>query len=158
MNMYSNELVCKILNYIDNNINKKITIEELSLRFYYNRYYIMKLFKKEIAISLFDYINNLRIYNSINSINNSNKLLIRIAIDNGFYSLEYFSEMFKKIIGVSPSIYKKFYHNRYTPSKSNYKLITDNIIKLNMLINNVNKYKVNTKPQTAPVRKLSIFK
>ena len=156
--MYSNELVCKILNYIDNNINKKITIEELSLRFYYNRYYIMKLFKKEIGISLFDYINNLRIYNSINSINNSNKLLIRIAIENGFYSLEYFSEIFKKIIGVSPSIYKKFYYNRYTPSKNNYKLITDNIIKLNMSINKVNQYKLKRKPQTNPVRKLSIFK
>ena len=156
--MYSNELVCKILNYIDNNINKKITIEELSLRFFYNRYYIMKLFKKEIGISLFDYINSLRIYNSINSINNSNKLLIRIAIDNGFYSLEYFSEMFKKIIGVSPSIYKKFYYSRYTPSKQNYKLITDNIIKLNTIINKTNKYKLNIKPQITPVRKLTIFK
>ena len=156
--MYSNELVCKILNYIDNNINKKISIEELSLRCYYNRYYIMKLFKKEIGLSLFDYINNLRIYNSINSINNSNKLLIKIAIENGFYSLEYFSEIFKKILGVSPSIYKKFYYNRYIPSKSNYKLITDNIIKLNMLINKVNQYKLKTKPQFAPVKKLSIFK
>ena len=83
MYMYSNELVCKILNYIDNNINKKITVEELSLRFYYNR---------------------------------------------------------------------------YTPSKSNYKLITDNIIKINMLINKVNNYKLKTKPHNTPVRKLSIFK
>lgn len=156
--MYSNELICKILNYIDNNINKKITIEELSLRFYYNRYYIMKLFKKEIGLSLFDYINHLRIYNSINLINTSDKLMIRIAIDNGFYSLEYFSEIFKKIIGVSPSIYKKFYHARYTPSKSNYNLITDNIIRLNMLINKVSVYKLKTKPQNTPVRKLSIFK
>jgi len=156
--MYSNELICKILNYIDNNINRKITIEELSLRFYYNRYYIMKLFKKEIGLSLFNYINYLRIYNSINSINTSDKLFIRIAIDNGFYSLEYFSEMFKKIVGVSPSIYKKFYYSRYMPSKENYKLITDNIIKINLLINKVNTYKLKTKPQDIPVRKLSIFK
>jgi len=156
--MYSNQLICKILNYIDNNINRKITIEELSLRFYYNRYYIMKLFKKEIGLSLFNYINYLRIYNSINSINTSDKLFIRIAIDNGFYSLEYFSEMFKKIVGVSPSIYKKFYYSRYMPSKENYKLITDNIIKLNLLINKVNTYKLKTKPQDIPVRKLSIFK
>ena len=157
MYMYSNELICKILNYIDNNINKKLAVEELSLRFYYNRYYIMKLFKKEIGLSLFDYINNLRIYNSINSINNCDKLLIRIGIDNGFYSLEYFSEIFKKIVGVSPSVYKKFYYNRYSPSKENYKLITDNIIKLNMLINKVNKYKQNIKPEKPPVRKLTIF-
>ena len=66
--------------------------------------------------------------------------------------------MFKKIIGVSPSVYKKFYYSRYSPSKNNYKLITDNIIKLNTLINKVNRYKLNTKPQYNPVRKLSIFK
>jgi len=156
--MYSNELICKILNYIDNNLNKKITIEELSLRFSYNRFYIMKLFKKEIGLSISDYINHLRIYNSINSINNSDKLLIRIAIDNGFYSLEYFSEIFKKVIGVSPSVYKKFYYSRYIPNKINNRLITDNIIKLNMTISKINKYKINIKPQKIPVRKLSIFK
>lgn len=155
--MYSNELICKILNYIDNNINRKITIEELSLKFYYNRYYIMKLFKKEIGLSLFDYINNLRIYNSIKSINTTNKQLIRIAIDNGFYSLEYYSEIFKKIIGVPPSVYKKFYYSKYMPSKYNYNLIADNIIKLNTTIANVKKYKQNTKPEKLPVRKLSIF-
>ena len=155
--MYSNELICKILNYIDKNINRKITIDELSLKFYYNRYYIMKLFKKEIGLSLFNYINCLRIYNSINSINSSDKLLIRIAIDNGFYSLEYFSEIFKKIIGVSPSVYKKFYYSRYSPSKENYKLVTDNIISLNIIINKIKKYKNNIKPQKLPIRKLSIF-
>lgn len=158
MSMYSNELICKILDYIDNNINKKITIEELSLRFYYNRYYIMKLFKRELGISLFDYINNLRIYNSINAINTSDKLLINIAITNGFYSIEYFSEMFKKIIGVSPSKYKKFYYLRYSPNKENYKLITDNLIKLNTHISKINGYRQKRKPVIPPTRKLSIFK
>ena len=42
-------------------------------------------------------------------------------------------------------------------AKENYKLITDNIIKINMIINKVNKYKQNKKPEKPPVRKLSIF-
>jgi len=117
----------------------------------------MKLFKKEIGLSLFDYINHLRIYNSIKSINDSDKLLIRIAIDNGFYSIEYFSEIFRKIMGVSPSVYKKFYTSRYSDNNIEYELITDNLIKLNTIINKVNKYKQNIKPQIIPVRKLSIF-
>jgi len=156
--MYSNEIVCKILNYIDININKKITIEEISLRFSYNRYYIMKLFKKEIGISLFDYVNKLRIYNSIKTINNSDALLIKVAMDNGFYSLEYYSEIFKKIMGVSPSIYKKFYYERYTYIYDAYDLIIENLIKLNKMIKEVNTYKTNLKPRELPVRKLSIFK
>lgn len=45
--MFSNDLVCNIIEYINNNINKEITIDELSLLFYFNKTYIMKRFKKE---------------------------------------------------------------------------------------------------------------
>ena len=55
--MYSNNLIISILEYIDINLNSKITIEDLEHKFYYNRYYIMKLFKKELNITIFDYIN-----------------------------------------------------------------------------------------------------
>jgi YesN/AraC family two-component response regulator len=63
--MYSNKLICEILIYIDKNIKNKITIEELENKFFYNRYYIMKLFKKEIGLTIVEYINSIRIYNSI---------------------------------------------------------------------------------------------
>lgn len=155
--MYSNELVCKILKYIDDNINKKITVDELAKRFYYNRYYIMKLFKKEIGLSIFDYINHLRIYNSILAINESNKSLLSIAMENGFYSSEYFSEMFKKIIGVSPIIYKKTYYFKYNKFCNYDELCINNVIKLNTIISKVAKYKQNMKPVKMPVRRFSIF-
>ena len=50
--MHSNELICNILFYIDNNINNIITIDDLANEFYYNKFYIMKLFKKELNISI----------------------------------------------------------------------------------------------------------
>ena len=43
--MYSNDLVCNILIYINNNYKKDISIDEISNYFSYNRFYIMKLFK-----------------------------------------------------------------------------------------------------------------
>lgn len=43
--MYSNELVCQILEFLDSNINRKISIQEIVLKFSYDRYYIMKRFK-----------------------------------------------------------------------------------------------------------------
>ena len=63
--MFSNDLVCKIIKYIDENFNNKITIEDLENTFFYNRFYIMKLFKKEMKLTIIDYINSLRIYNSM---------------------------------------------------------------------------------------------
>lgn len=63
--MYSNNLVCDILEYINKNINKEITTDELVNRFYYDKTYIMKRFKKEIGKSIHDYINTIRILNSL---------------------------------------------------------------------------------------------
>ena len=59
--MRSNELIFKILVYIDNNIFTKITLDGLAHTFHYNKYYIVKLFKKEIGYTLIDYINKLKI-------------------------------------------------------------------------------------------------
>ena len=155
--MYSNNLICDILEYIDIFLCTKITIEDLEHRFFYNRYYIMKLFKKEIGITIFDYINKLRINNSINEINNSNNMLIKIAINNGFYSLEYFSEIFKKEVGISPKKYKNIISSKYS-FDDNYMAVTSNIIKLKNMVNYVNQYRQRRKRNLMPVKKLSIFK
>ena len=114
----------------------------------------MKLFKKELNITIFDYINKLRIYNSIKGLSNEEKI-IKIAINNGFYSLEYFSEIFKKEIGVSPRKYKKIISNHYYYNQSI--TITNNLININNIIEKIDKYKNNIKRETFPVKKLSIW-
>ena len=56
--MFSNDLIIQILIYIENNLYKKISIDELSITFHYNKDYIMRLFKKEIGYTIIDYINH----------------------------------------------------------------------------------------------------
>ena len=154
--MYSNKLVCDILEYIDTFLYTKIKVEDLEHNFFYNRYYIMKLFKKEIGITIFEYINKYKIYNSIKELNTTNSLLIKTALNNGFYSLEYFSEIFKKEIGISPKQYKKIILNRQI-NNDKLSIITTNIININKLIDFTNRYKQNRKRDITPVKKLSIF-
>ena len=149
--MYSNKLICQILIFLNNNINSKIYIDDLEQRFFYNRFYIMKLFKKEIGVSIIDYINYIRIYNSFFEIINTNNKLIQIAYNNGFYSLEYFSETFKKIIGINPKkISKKIFLDREN--------IYGRIGKINNLKINVDNYLQNQKPESNKTLKLTIFK
>lgn len=157
MKMYSNKLICQILNYIDTNWCNKLSINDLENRFYYNRYYIMKLFKREIGVTIFDYVNNFKIYKSINEIAISNNSMITIAINCGFNSLEYFSETFKNIVGVSPSNYKKILNREAIFNIDKYDEVTLNIIKINKLINKVNVYKNNIKSDKIKVKKLTIF-
>lgn len=126
--MFSHDLVCDILEYINKNINREITIDELANRFYFDKTYIMKRFKKEIGYTIHDYINMMRIFNSIELYKYDNYIL-SIALKNGFNSIEYYSEMFKKIIGVNPLKYKKFINRSFD--------ITDN--EINLILNNINK-------------------
>ena len=118
--MKPKELVSYIIEYLNNNLNRFVSIDELSLYFGYEKSYIMKVFKKHIGITIKDYQNDRRILNSIKGIYN-NDLLLKVALDNGFNSLEYYSEMFNKVVGVSPSTYKKFL--RHTSKKSDNAII-----------------------------------
>ena len=155
--MYSNQTICNILIYIDNNLNKKITINELEKQFFYNKYYLMKLFKKEIKVSILEYINILRIKNSINEIKSTNNSLTTIFINNGFYSLEYFSETFKKITGVNPTTFKKFLLYNKEIKDEDINKIRNSLIFLKEIEIQKDKYLKNQKPTTTYVKKLSIF-
>lgn len=155
--MCSNDLVCDILKYLDDNINRNVSISELSNKFYFNRYYIMKLFKKEIGITINNYINKVRIYNSMKEIKDTNASFMKIALNNGFNSLEYFSETFKNIVGVSPRTYKKFTYFIVQISDDDLLKARRNILKLQMFISFVNHYKNNRKVTSYKTKKLSIF-
>ena len=155
--IYSNELVCNILNYINNNINTEITIINLSNIFSYDKTYIMKKFKKELGITIKEYINNKRILNSLTNYS-LNISILRISLLNGYNSIEYYSEIFKNIIGVSPRIYKKFLSPLNNLSIEEKNTIRNSISKLVSSETKIQKYLNNQKTKVMPVRKLSIFK
>ena len=154
--MFSNDIVCDILNYIEININTKISIKDLTKILNYNRSYLMKLLKKEMKISIIDYINNLRIYNCLKDLKTNNNLL-NIAINNGFYSLEYFSETFKKILGINPSTYRKIINYDRNINDKDMSIYLTRITNLKLLIDYCHKYKSNIKPIKHQVKSLSIF-
>lgn len=155
--MHSNDLVINLLNYIDDNINKKITMDELSHIFFFNKDYLMRIFKKELDITIMDYINKLRIYNSLEDIKNTSDMMIKVALNNGYSSQEYFTETFTKIIGVSPLIYRKFTKVNSQISEHELDLIRRNLAELSSTINRINIYKTNVVPANT-IKKFTLFK
>ncbi|MDY2804454.1 MAG: helix-turn-helix domain-containing protein [Bacilli bacterium] len=155
--VYSNELVCNILKYINININTEITIINLSNIFSYDKTYIMKKFKRELGLTIIEYINNKRILNSLNGYK-SNTTILRIALLNGYNSIEYYSEIFRNLVGVSPRVYKRFITPLNNLNEEETNTIRNSISNLINIENKIQKYLSNQKPKELPVRKLSIFK
>ena len=153
--MYSNELVCDIIDYINDNINKKISIEDISLIFNYNRYYIMKLFKKELNISINNYINLKKIFDSLPKYHNDISIL-NIALKHGFYYQEYYTEIFIRILGINPTIYKKNIKNNIISNKE-FIVLRNNLINISNIFEKIKDYQNNKKPKIIN-HTLSIFK
>ena len=149
-------MVCNIIEYINENLNREITINELSKILSYDKTYIMKRFKRELNITIKEYINIKKILNSLEHYNYNNKIL-NIAFKSGYNSLEYYSEIFTTLVGVSPRIYKKYILpvNNLTDDEIN--IIRINLTNLITIDIKIKKYITNQKPKELPVRKLSIF-
>ena len=116
----------------------------------------MKRFKRELNITIREYINIKKILNSLEHYNYDNNIL-NIAFKSGYNSLEYYSEIFTTLVGVSPRVYKKYILpvNNLTDNEIN--IIRLNITNLITIDTKVKKYITNQKPKELPVRKLSIF-
>ena len=154
--MYSNELVVKILNYIDDNLYKRITMDEISSIFYFNKDYLMRIFKKELDITIMDYINKRRIYNSLDLLKNSDDLVIKVALNSGYSSLEYYSETFTKVLGVSPLTYRKFTRVNSQISDEELNIIREKLPEISLLLKRIDIYKNNIK--RSEVKKIGLFK
>lgn len=101
------QLVQKIKTYIRDHIAESLTLTTISRIVNYNEAYISRLFKQINGMGLSEYI-------SIERINKAKDLLVttsdsiqNIATDTGFDTAQYFSLVFKKTTGVSPSEYRR---------------------------------------------------
>lgn len=146
-----NELVLKILDYIDNNLYKKISMDELSKVFFFNKDYIMRTFKRELGMTIIDYINKKRIFNSLGALKNTDDMMLKIALKHGYVSQEYFSEIFSKYMGVSPLTYRKFTKINNTIDYDDITLIRKNLVELKYQLDKVNKYRNNIENENIKV-------
>ncbi len=100
-------IVLNIIDYLDANLTEEITIDSIAGKFYFNRFYLMKLFKKVTGLTIFEYVNQKKIKSSLNDIVNTDDKILKIALNHGFNSQEYYSETFTRVLGISPTEFRK---------------------------------------------------
>ncbi|WP_411167569.1 AraC family transcriptional regulator [Clostridium sp. MB05] len=106
-----------ILKYINENLDRKITLLEIANRENLSIYYLSHFIKKNIGISFQEYINNARIDKALNLLLRTNNSITEIAYESGFSSTRTFNEIFKTIYKCSPREYRK--SNKYLSSNFN---------------------------------------
>ena len=97
----------KALRYIDENYGKDISLDEMSQMMGISSYYFSKLFKNETGTNFIDYLTNIRINKAKELLDEGRLSVKEIGIEVGYPDPNYFSRIFKKNVGKSPSEYKE---------------------------------------------------
>lgn len=97
----------RIINYIEEHFNEKITLEILSNYAGISEYHLAHKFKKYTGQSPIEYINFYRLSLAANKLIESDEQIINIAIDTGFNNISYFNRAFKKRFTMTPKEYRQ---------------------------------------------------
>ncbi len=107
-NIHKNEenLSDSVVAYVNTHYtDTDISLKQLAGIFLYSQKYVSFLFKKLTNVGFNDYLNHLRIQHALSLINNKVTSISQISELCGFSDPLYFSKVFKKKMGVSPTVY-----------------------------------------------------
>ena len=105
--LQKNSIVYELQRYIQQNLDQRLTRDELSELVHLNESYLSRLFHKETGMSLSDYILKERMKKAGELISETDKPIYGIANQLCYDNFSYFSKMFKKVYNITPQEYRK---------------------------------------------------
>lgn len=105
----TNDPVSKSINFMKENVDQSLTIAELAEQQSLSISRYSEIFKQQTGSSPINYFIHLKMQKSCQFLYFTNMSIKEIAASVGFSDPYYFSRMFKKVLGISPSKYKSDY-------------------------------------------------
>ena len=99
--------VQKITAYIDRNLSKPLSIDEIAAEFGLSANYFSTMFKKQLGCTVLEYLTEKRLIRAAQLLDGSNLKITQISAQLGYQNPSYFCALFAKRFGMTPSQYKK---------------------------------------------------
>lgn len=96
--------------YIENNINEKISVEDLSSKFATGRRNFDRRFIKATSNTPLEYAQRVKIESAKKALESTRKTVNEVMYEVGYSDVKAFREVFRKITGLSPLKYKNKYN------------------------------------------------
>lgn len=97
----------RAIEYIHRHIADDLTVEVIAASCYISKYYLCRLFKKRMGITIMDYVLQTRIVMAKELLADGKSSVTHTCMTCGFGNPSYFSRVFKEKTGLSPIKYKK---------------------------------------------------
>ena len=103
---YRNRIVESVKAYINENIREKLSLNEVADTFFISSGYLSQLFKKYGDMGFNEYVTYQKIAEAKRLLSDGTRKVYEVADLLGFESAFYFSKVFKKVEGISPTEYQ----------------------------------------------------
>ncbi len=99
-----NEKINEVIRYISENLNNKVSLDELASKFYLSKYYLCHEFKRVTGFSVFDYIRYKKMLDAKRRLQ-TGQPINEVWCELGYEDYSNFYRNFKKATGISPKEY-----------------------------------------------------
>jgi two-component system response regulator YesN len=100
-------LIQKCITFINENYKNNVTLDIVANMVHLNSSYFSSIFKKEMGLSFSNYLNKVRIDQSMLLLKNTDYSILEVAHEVGFEDQSYFSKVFKNLTSMTPKEYKQ---------------------------------------------------
>ena len=101
-----------VIDYIERNLRKGISLEDVANHVNISTYYLSKIFKKEMGVNFITYVTDRKMDMAKEMLVNTDIPVLNIALDLAYNEANYFSKAFKKKTGLTPSEYREKYREK----------------------------------------------
>lgn len=110
----NSDKIKRLYNYIKENYSKKITLDEVANLLNMTKVSFNRLMKKTTGLTFIEYLNDVRIDNASRLLAGEDYTISEVAFMCGFNNIANFNRTFKRIKGITPSVYRKrFFSIKY---------------------------------------------
>lgn len=101
------QTLLSIQKYLDDHYTDKIVLDELSEKFFINKFYLTRIFKEQYGTSINNYLYEKRITHAKQLLRFTDEPIEKLCATCGIDDANYFTRLFKKIEGITPGEYRK---------------------------------------------------
>ena len=99
--------ISSVKSFLDEHYKEKLSLESVASHFFIDKHYLARLFKEHYGVTLVTYLQQVRITHAKRMLRFTDKSIEEIGLECGIGELNYFSRVFKKLEGVSPSEFRR---------------------------------------------------
>ncbi len=97
----------RIIRYIEDNLDKDLSLEKIAEELNYSRFYTARTFKEHTGMTLYKYIQGRRLDEAARKLAETDQPIVEVALEAGYGSQQAFTQAFRCAYACTPQEYRR---------------------------------------------------